>query len=89
MIFNKGDVLTAGNSKYLVLENARYAEVDYIFVNKLDQEELSDEYFVMEKNNSGVLIITDKKILDIILPIFTNKIEKDVKTHNDQTKFEI
>lgn len=89
-MINNGDVLTINNNKYLVLESARYEEVDYIFTNKLDQDEnTTEEYFVMKKNNGGVLFVTDKKILDIILPVFSNKIQKEIEKFNEENKFEI
>lgn len=89
-MINNGDVLTINNNKYLVLESARYEEVDYIFTNKLDQDEnTTEEYFVMKKNNGGVLFVTDKKILDIILPVFSNKIQKEIEKYNEENKFEI
>ena len=89
-MISNGDVLTINNNKYLVLESARYEEVDYIFTNKLDKDEnTSEEYFVMKKNNGGVLFVTDKKILDIILPVFSNKIQKDIEKYNEENKFEI
>lgn len=90
MILENGDILTINNKQYLVVESARYEDVDYIFANKLDnEEELTQEYVVMKKLENSVIIITDNKILDVILPVFSNKIQKVAENFNEQNKFEI
>lgn len=90
MIITNGDVLTINNEKYLVVETARYEEKDYLFANKLlTNEEFSEEYFVMKKTDTGVLMVTDEKVLEVILPVFQNKIQKDIEKFNEQNKYEI
>lgn len=90
MILTNGDVLTIGEKKYLVLETARFEEEDYIFVNKLNEEEdFTEEYLVMKKNGEGVILITEEKILNVILPVFSNKIQKLAENYNKENKFEI
>ena len=90
MILTNGDVLTIGNAKYLIVETARYDDVDYLFTNKLSEnEDLSENYFVMKKTENGVIIVNEQKLLDILLPIFTKKIQKDAEDYNEQSKFEI
>jgi len=90
MIITIGDVLTIKEDKYLVVETARYEEVDYLFANKLlENEELSKEYYVMKKTETGVLLVTDEKVLEVILPVFQNKIQKDIEKYNEQQEFEI
>lgn len=90
MIITNGDVLTINEEKYLVVETARYEEIDYLFANKLTlNEELSKEYYVMKKTETGVLLVTDEKVLEIILPVFQNKIQKDIEKYNEQNKYEI
>lgn len=90
MILINGDVLTINNKNYLVLETARFEEEEYIFVNKLDEnEDLTEEYNIMKKNGDGVILITDEKVLNVILPIFSNKIQKVAEKYNEDNKFEI
>lgn len=90
MILTNGDVLTIGDKKYLIVETARFEEEDYIFVNKLNQEEdFTDEYFVMKKTGDGVILITEEKVLNVILPVFSNKIQKVAEKINNETKYEI
>ena len=89
MILENGDILTINNNEYLVVESARYEDVDYIFANKLAKEELTQEYVVMKKLDDSVSIITDNKILEVILPVFSNKIQKVAEKFNEQNKFEI
>lgn len=90
MIITIGDVLTIKEDKYLVVETARYEEKDYLFANKLlENEELSKEYYVMKKTETGVLLVTDEKVLEVILPVFQNKIQKDIEKYNEQQEFEI
>ena len=90
MIITNGDVLTIKEDKYLVVETARYEEMDYLFANKLlENEDLSKEYYVMKKTETGVLLVTDEKVLEVILPVFQNKIQKDIEKYNEQQEFEI
>lgn len=90
MIITIGDVLTIKEDKYLVVETARYEEMDYLFANKLlDDGELSEEHFVMKKTATGVLLVTDEKVLEVILPVFQNKIQKAIEKYNEQQEFEI
>lgn len=90
MVISNGDIITIGNNKYLIVESARYEDVDYILVNKLNEnEEITKDYNLMKKNKDGVIMVTDKKILDIVLPVFSNKLQKDAEKYNEQNKFEI
>ena len=90
MIITNGDVLSINNEKYLVVETATYEEVNYLFANKLlSNEEISEEYYVMQKTETGVLLVTDEKVLEVILPVFQNKIQKDIEKYNEQNKYEI
>ena len=64
--------------------------LSYLFANKLlENEELSKEYYVMKKTETGVLLVTDEKVLEVILPVFQNKIQKDIEKYNEQQEFEI
>lgn len=90
MNLSNGDIITVNNNEYLVLESARYEDVDYIFVNKLTKtEETTEEYSVFQKNGNGVLLVTDQKVLEVILPVFSNKIQKIAEEYNQENKFEI
>lgn len=90
MVYERGDILTIKDSEYMILELARYEDVDYMFANKLDKEENTTEnYCVMKKNGTGIIFVDDKKILDIILPVFSNKIQKIAEQYNLENKFEI
>ena len=49
------------------------------------------EEIIELKTDLGINIIkiTDNKILDVILPVFSNKIQKVAENFNEQNKFEI
>lgn len=90
MTLENGDILTIGNNEYLVVEGTRYENSDYIFANKLDnEEELTQEYVVMKKLGDSVSIVTDNNLLEAILPVFTNKIQKLAEDFNQQNQVEV
>ena len=74
-----GDLLTTNNKKYIVLDKISYLGDKYIFVNEMtDSEENTDNYFVMKIIGDGVTIIDEKKLVNNLLPVFSNNIQKMV-----------
>lgn len=90
MTFELGDVFSLGENKYMVAETSLYMDVEYLLLNKLDsEEEPTKELYVYKKVDEGLLKVTEKEILDIILPVFNSKIQKDVTNFKNEEKFNI
>ena len=85
-----GDIITLSNTKYMVAEMSTYMETDYLLLNKLDmEEEPSQEFYIYKKNDRGLILITDKNILNILYPVFSNKLQKEINDIQSQNKYNI
>ena len=81
MTFKRGDVVTfTEDDKVLVLEALLYEGTEYLFVNEIlpDESDITNKYKVMKANyDDGTLEkVIDPEILQNILPIFSEKLEK-------------
>lgn len=55
----KGDVLTLENEKYIVIETLNYQKNNYIFTDKLKNNEISKEYNIFKVDGDYVEMIED------------------------------
>lgn len=72
------DVLTISGEKYTVLDSILYEDKDYILTNKVVNDGPSEIFISYEVSNDGLYIVKEKRILDRILPIFSNNINKKI-----------
>lgn len=80
MDFVIGDLLTIEGNKYMTLETLTHENNQYIFVNKvLNDEEVSDEYYIFKVLKNGVKLITDEDVINILIPKFQELLKKDIK----------
>lgn len=90
MKYELGDIFPLGENKYMVAEMSTYMEVEYLLLSKLDkEEEPTNELYVYKVENNGLVLVTEKNILDIILPVFNNKIQKDITDIQNEEKYNI
>ena len=74
-----GDLLTISDKKYIVLDKTDYLEEAYIFVNEMtDSEENTDNFYVLKIANDGVIIVEEKSIVNNLLSIFSDNMQKMV-----------
>ena len=74
-----GDLLTVSGKKYIVLDKIDYLGDEYIFVNEMTKnEENTDIFNVMKIVGDSVNIIDEKAVIDNLLPIFSENIQKMV-----------
>ena len=59
MDITKGDVLTLKNDKYIVIETLNYQNNNYIFTDKLKNNEISKEYNIFKVDGDYVEMIED------------------------------
>ncbi len=83
------DVLTIKGEKYTVIDTILYEGKDYILTNKVENDEPSKTFVAYEVVDNGVFIVEDKNILDRILPIFSNNVNKKINDLKTEEQFNI
>lgn len=83
------DVLTIKGEKYTVIDTILYEGKDYILTNKVANDEPSETFVAYEVVDNGVFIVEDKNILDRILPIFSNNVNKKINELKTEDQFNI
>ena len=90
MILKQGDILNIKDTDYLVVETSRYEEIDYALANKLDEkEDFTKEYVILEQKGYNFEIVEEQKLIELLLPIFQNKIQQDANNAKNKEKYEI
>lgn len=90
MKYELGDIFPLGENKYMVAEMSTYMEVEYLLLCKLDnEEEPTNELYVYKVVNDGLVKVTEQDILNIILPVFNNKIQRDINNVQNEEKYNI
>lgn len=74
-----GDLLTVEGQDYITLQKLVNDNNEYIFVNKIINEEATDEFYIYKIVDGGLKIVVDNKIRNILLPKFQELLEKDIK----------
>ena len=83
------DILTIKGEKYTVIDTILYEGKDYILTNKVINDEPSETFVAYEVVENGVFIVEDKNILDRILPIFSNNVNKKINDLKTEEQFNI
>ena len=74
-----GDLLTIEKKKYIVLEMLDYENNKYAFVNMMtDAEEATDEFYIFEVLESGINIVVDDGLREILLIKFQKLLQVDI-----------
>lgn len=74
-----GDLLTVEGKKYIVLEMLDYENNKYAFVNMMtDAEEATDEFYIFEVLESGINIVVDDGLREILLIKFQKLLQVDI-----------
>jgi len=90
MKYELGDIFPLGEDTFMVVETSTYVDVEYLLLNKLDiEEEPTNELYVYKVVEGGLLKVTEQSILDIIIPVFNNKIQRDIANVQNEDKFNI
>ena len=90
MKYELGDIFTLGENKFMVVETSTYMEVEYLLLNKLDaEEETTNELYVYKVVEGGLLKVTEQNILEIIMPVFNNKLQRDITNVQNEEKYNI
>ena len=75
-----GDLITVEGVQYITLEKLTYEGNNYIFVNKvLNEEEVSDEFYIFEEKQDGVRMEVEDDLRNKLLPKIEELLKKDIK----------
>lgn len=78
------DVFEWDNNDYIVIDIYEYNNVKYYFTNKLlNEDEPSKEFVVFKGMKEGLIVETEKEVLDKILPYFSNMMNKRIDYLNE------
>jgi len=90
MKYELGDIFSLAEEKFMVAETSVYMDVEYLLLNKLDSEkEPTNELYVYKVVEDGLIKVTEQETLDIILPVFNNKLQKHISNIQNEEKFNI
>lgn len=76
------DLLNYQDEIYMIISIVEYNNNEYLFANKLDDNENSTDNYTIFSNINGLFsIVTDQNIIKQLLPLFQNKIKDTVKKY--------
>ncbi len=77
------DVFSLKSGKYITLEETNYEQERYLFVNKLDENDNPSKKFVVFKcTDKGLLEEKDNDKLNVLLKIFSDKVNDKLELIN-------
>lgn len=75
------DVFEFENSDYITLDKYKYNDFYYLFTNKLvSEDEPGKDFVVFKMLPEGLIIETDKNILDEVNKVFSDNFNKKLET---------
>lgn len=81
------DIIKIENEDYFVITSIHYNNIDYFFVNQIDQnDEPLNVYKIVFEDNNKINILTDSDIINILLPQFEEKITEFLKGVDDNNE---
>lgn len=84
------DLITLGDKKYITLDSIYYEDNNYIFVNEVTKdEEPTKSFYVFKVVDNSCLLIDDTKILDLVLPIFSSNVQKQIDMFKNKETYNI
>lgn len=87
MIVKRADVLNVGGVKYITLESLMYKDGEYVFVNKVDNnEEITEDFYIMRVDGDSAKIVIDENLAGILLPKFQQLLRSDLEKLNEGFK---
>ena len=84
-----GDIITVNNTEYTVLDIILYEDIKYSFVNVWKGEEPSEEFLIFKMDGDNVEVVKDEKISNVLLPIFSNNVQKSIDKFKMEEKYNI
>ena len=71
------DIIRIDNEEFFVITNMNYNNIDYFFVNQIDEKDESlNVYKIVFEENNKINVLTDNDLINLLLPQFEEKINK-------------
>lgn len=79
MKYIMGDLITVANEKYVVIEVLNYENNNYVFANKIFNEDITDEFYILELKEDGTaIIIVEDELKNILMSKFEKILQNDI-----------
>lgn len=83
------DIIRIDNEEFFVITNMNYNNIDYFFVNQIDEKDESlNVYKIVFEENNKINVLTDNDLINLLLPQFEEKINKLLKELGDNNEWE-
>ena len=89
MKYEVGDILTIEGVEYAVIDAILYENIDYILVNKFENEEPTEEYIAYQVDNDGLIEVKNENILERLLPIFSKNVQRMAELARLKSQYEV
>jgi hypothetical protein len=81
------DIIRIDNEEFFVITNMNYNNIDYFFVNQIDEKDESlNVYKIVFEENNKINVLTDNDLINLLLPQFEEKINKLLKELGDNNE---
>ena len=80
------DIFELAGNDYITIDKTEYNGTTYFFTNKLDGEEPTDKFVVFKDVGTGFIEEKNKEVLDIVLKVFSNNMNKKIEAINNSKK---
>lgn len=80
------DIFELAGNDYITIDKTEYNGITYFFTNKLDGEEPTDKFVVFKDVGTGFIEEKNKEVLDIVLKVFSNNMNKKIEAINNSEK---
>ncbi len=80
------DIFELAGNDYITIDKTEYNGLTYFFTNKLDGEEPTDKFVVFKDVGTGFVEEKNKEVLDIVLKVFSDNMNKKIEAINNSKK---
>ena len=80
------DIFELAGNDYITIDKTEYNGLTYFFTNKLDGEEPTDNFVVFKDVGTGFVEEKNKEVLDIVLKVFSDNMNKKIEAINNSKK---
>ena len=81
------NIIRIDNEEFFVITNMNYNNIDYFFVNQIDEKDESlNVYKIVFEENNKINVLTDNDLINLLLPQFEEKINKLLKELGDNNE---
>lgn len=80
------DIFELAGNDYITIDKTEYNGLTYFFTNKLDGEEPTDKFVVFKDVGTGFVEEKNKEVLDVVLKVFSDNMNKKIEAINNSKK---